>query len=113
MEQSKKAINIKDDPDYDLFGIVNMYTDTDYKKIEYQFGDKSVNVYALTAASTDSDLTGQIVWQAASIFSNWLCTDNNGDRLLKGKNVLELGSGPGLGGFLAAHWANKVILTDY
>ena len=62
MEQNKQKINIKDDPDYDLFGIVNMYTDTDYKKIEYQFGDKSVHVYALIAASTDYDLTGQIVW---------------------------------------------------
>lgn len=55
-----------------------MYTDTDYKKIDYQFGDKNVQVYALKAASTDNDLTGQIVWQAASIFSHWLCHSNNG-----------------------------------
>lgn len=50
--------NIKDDPDYDLFGLVSMYTDTDYKKIDYTFGDKLVSVYALMAASTDYDLTG-------------------------------------------------------
>jgi hypothetical protein len=68
-----KKVDIKDDPDYDLFGLVSMYTDTDYKQIDYQFGDKQVSVYALLAASTDYDLTGQIVWQAAKVFSEWLC----------------------------------------
>jgi hypothetical protein len=37
---ASKKVDIKDDPDYDLFGLVEMYTDTDYKKIDYQFGDK-------------------------------------------------------------------------
>ena len=83
-----------------------MMTDTDYKLLEYQYGDKKVNVYALTAASTDSDLTGQIVWQAADIFGKWVSTDDNGTSLFSGKSVLELGSGAGLGGFLAAHWAS-------
>ncbi len=72
-----------------------------------------MSVYALLAASTDYDLTGQIVWQAAKVFSEWLCFDNNGEQLLGDKSVLELGSGPGLGGFLSAHWAAKVVLTDY
>ena len=106
-------MSIKDDPDYDLFGIANMYTDTDYKKVQYTFGDKQVSVYALLAASTDYDLTGQIVWQAAKVFSEWLCFGKNGQELLGGRNVLELGSGPGLGGFLSAHWASKVAFTDY
>ena len=26
-------MSIKDDPDYDLFGLAHMYTDTDYKKV--------------------------------------------------------------------------------
>lgn len=104
--------NIKEDPDYDLFGIVDMYTDTDYKRVDYQFGDKQVSVFSLLAASTDYDLTGQIVWQAARVFAEWLCHQDN-SLLLKDKRVLELGSGPGLGGFLAAQWASKVILSDY
>ena len=33
--------------------------------------------------------------------------------LMANKNVLELGSGPGLGGFVASKWARKVVLTDY
>ena len=32
--------NIKDDPDYNVFGLVDMFTDTDYKKVDYEFGDK-------------------------------------------------------------------------
>jgi hypothetical protein len=51
-------MSIKDDPDYDLFGLAQMYTDTDYKKVSYSFGQKEVSVYALLAASTDYDLTG-------------------------------------------------------
>ena len=27
--------------------------------------------------------------------------------------MLEVGSGPGLGGFIASKWASKVVLTDY
>ena len=33
--------------------------------------------------------------------------------MLGGKNVLELGSGPGLGGLIAARWASSVVFTDY
>ncbi len=36
-----------------------------------------------------------------------------GSDLISGKNVLEVGSGPGLGGFIASKWAKKVVLTDY
>ena len=36
-----------------------------------------------------------------------------GEKLFKGKNVLEVGSGPGLGGFIASKWAKSVVLTDY
>ena len=27
--------------------------------------------------------------------------------------MLEVGSGPGLGGFVASKWAQKIVLTDY
>ena len=60
MEQAgkPKPIDIKDDPDYDLFGLVNMYTDTDYKRIDYEYGDIKMHINALQSASTDTDLTG-------------------------------------------------------
>ena len=43
-----------------------------------------------------------------------LIHDNLGPSgIFKGKKVLELGSGTGLGGLIAANYADEVILTDY
>jgi hypothetical protein len=39
-----------------------MFTDTDYKRIDYVYGDIKMHINALKSASTDADLTGQIVW---------------------------------------------------
>eukprot|EP00351_Strombidinopsis_sp_SopsisLIS2011_P002382 CAMPEP_0116880380 /NCGR_PEP_ID=MMETSP0463-20121206/12292_1 /TAXON_ID=181622 /ORGANISM="Strombidinopsis sp, Strain SopsisLIS2011" /LENGTH=71 /DNA_ID=CAMNT_0004530867 /DNA_START=192 /DNA_END=407 /DNA_ORIENTATION=- len=48
--------------------------------------------------------------------SNWMVQGEpqlNGQSICQDKVVLELGSGPGLCGFIAAWWAKQVILTDY
>ena len=75
-EQQKQHYDcIEDDPEYDLFGIEQMFTDTDYKLIDFHFEenpDYDLQLYALNAASTDIDRTGQVVWQAAKIFSEWI-----------------------------------------
>ena len=42
----------------DLFGINSMFTDTDYKELEYQYCDFKQKIYALKTAATDHDLTG-------------------------------------------------------
>ena len=70
-------------------------------------------MFALEAASTDPDKTGQIIWQAARVFSGWMAQQGNGERLFSGQKVLELGAGPGLTGFHVAHWAKEVIVSDY
>ena len=90
-----------------------MFTDSNYKEVTYEYGDYSQTLQALQTASTDYDLTGQIVWQAADIFAKYMLTGTAGSDLFAGKKVLEVGSGPGLGGFIASKWAQKVILTDY
>lgn len=105
--------NIKDDPDYDQFGLVDMFTDLDYKEITYEFCGRQIKLFALQTAATDYDLTGQIVWEAARVFSEWIFTGDRGAELFGGKSVLELGSGPGLGAFVAANYAKRVCLTDY
>ena len=97
---------------------MSMFTDNNYKEITYEYGEYRQTLQALETASTDYDLTGQIVWQAADIFAKFLLSGTNGHDLLgsghkEGLVVLEVGSGPGLGGFVASKWASKVILSDY
>ena len=78
-------------------------TDTDYKEIKFEHKDFCQKLYALNSASTDYDLTGQVIWQAAHIMSIWFL-----DKFLpefRNKSVLELGAGPGLCGLIAAHEA--------
>mmetsp|Transcript_1150 Transcript_1150/g.2113 ORF Transcript_1150/g.2113 Transcript_1150/m.2113 type:complete len:110 (+) Transcript_1150:93-422(+) len=86
-------------------------TDTNYKAIEFEHNGFKQSVLALQSASTDYDLTGQVIWQAANIMSVWLVEEFL--PRMKDKRVLELGSGPGLCGFIAAHQAKQVVLTDY
>ena len=107
----------------DKFGLNSLFTDTDYKEITFTYKQYEQKIAALKGASTDHDLTGQIIWKAADIFSKYMLDDcsasedgktrQNGEIILGGKIVLELGSGPGLGAFIAARWSDKVILSDY
>lgn len=108
-----------------MLGLSDLYTDTDYKLLNFEFceGRQSLQLYALNTSSTDFDLTGQVVWQAARIFCEWLFSSAEtgqslpprvvGEQLFAGKRVLELGAGPGLGGFCVARWASQVLLSDY
>ena len=66
----------------------------------------------MKASSTDYDLTGQIIWKAADILSKYII-DEMGESIMKGKVVLELGSGPGLCALIAQHYCSKVVLSDY
>ena len=106
----------------DKYGLMSLFTDTDYQEITYTYKQFEQKIAALKGASTDHDLTGQIIWKAADIFSRYMLencsstenqTSQNGHILLGGKSILELGSGPGLGAFISARWADTVILSDY
>jgi predicted nicotinamide N-methyase len=46
------------------------------------------------------------------VLLSYYLASTRGKSLLSGKNVLELGSGVGLPGFVASNFANKVLLTD-
>ena len=60
----------------------------------------------------DNVLIGEAHWKGSRVFSKWLSKKFKDQ--LQGKNILELGSGPGLCGFVAANLgANSVVLTDY
>lgn len=58
---------------------------------------------------TDHDLTGQIVWPAAKLMSWFISTHST---LFERRNILELGAGTGLAGFVASQLGKKTIITD-
>ncbi|KAJ9441505.1 Protein-lysine methyltransferase C42C1.13 [Diplonema papillatum] len=55
------------------------------------------------------DPTARWVWDAAYFFSQWLCTHSG---RIEGKRVVELGSGTGLVGLVAAALGADVTVTD-
>ena len=57
------------------------------------------------------DLTGQCIWEAADVLSQYICDSLAKD--FEGKNVIEVGSGTGLCGLVSANYAQNVVLTDY
>jgi len=62
--------------------------------------------------------TGGNVWNAVIVFSKWIEKNYGGGRhkdLWKGKTIMELGSGTGMGGIACAHimkGASQIVLTD-
>ena len=53
-----------------MFG--DLFVDTDYQPITFEYKDFKQKVYALKTSSTDYDLTGQIIWKAADILSKYI-----------------------------------------
>jgi len=70
-----------------------------------------VEFHASLAASTDFDLTGQILWPVSTLLSYFLASQK-GQEIISGKRIVELGSGVGLPGLVSAHFAKNVVLTD-
>lgn len=100
------------DDDDDVVALGDFFVCRAYETKTYTFGDVSQRVDALSAASTDVDLTGQIVWLVSQLVSWWVVAAGEAGGLA-GSNVLELGAGAGLPGLLAAQYAARVVLTDY
>jgi predicted nicotinamide N-methyase len=72
----------------------------------------SLTLCASPAATTDVDLTGQIVWPVSILLSHYLASARGGRRVEQG-HVVELGAGTGLPGLVAAHCgADQVVVTD-
>ncbi|CAM9726734.1 unnamed protein product [Ectocarpus fasciculatus] len=60
--------------------------------------------------ATTLGLVGQQVWSAAFLLGDFVLTH---DELFAGKQVLDLGAGPGVVGLIAARVARRCYLTDY
>ncbi|KAK7470962.1 Protein-lysine N-methyltransferase efm6 [Stygiomarasmius scandens] len=81
------------------------------RTLKLNFLGKQQNTISVTIAVDASPGCGGIVWPAGQILSSYLVS--RGQNFLHGKTVLELGSGTGLVGFVAAKLgASHVWITD-
>ncbi|KAK4791924.1 hypothetical protein SAY86_022359 [Trapa natans] len=87
----------------------SFFINDNYELTKFTFGSQILELYCLQSASTDFDLTGQLVWPGAMLLNEYL-SKNVG--LLKGCSVIELGSGVGITGILCSRFCREVWLTD-
>lgn len=92
--------------------IGDFFVSRDYVTKTYEFDGTSQRVEALAAASTDFDLTGQVIWLVSVLVSWWVAREGQAGRLA-GCTLMELGAGAGLPGLLATQFASTVLLSDY
>jgi len=106
------SCDVEDEDAEDIFNC-ELFVDKSYQMKLISVADVDVQLYALhRAASTDHDLTGQIVWPAARLLSLYLVLNPD---TCRSRSVLELGAGAGLAGLVAAKLSadpSRVTLTD-
>ncbi|KAL5580317.1 hypothetical protein UlMin_012759 [Ulmus minor] len=88
----------------------SFFINDDYKLTTFTFGSQVIELLCLQSASTDFDLTGQLVWPGAMLMNDYL--SKNAD-VLHGRSVIELGSGVGITGILCSRFCHEVVLTDH
>ncbi|CAL2256034.1 unnamed protein product [Prunus armeniaca] len=71
----------------------SFFIDDNYQLTTFTFGSQVIELLCLQSASTDFDLTGQLVWPGAMLLNDYL---SKNAELLQGCTVLELGSGVGM-----------------
>eukprot|EP00611_Tribonema_gayanum_P003069 TRINITY_DN12397_c0_g1_i4.p1 TRINITY_DN12397_c0_g1~~TRINITY_DN12397_c0_g1_i4.p1 ORF type:complete len:389 (-),score=129.26 TRINITY_DN12397_c0_g1_i4:246-1412(-) len=98
-----------DDDDDEVFFTPDLFLQQDYVLQSFTFGGVFQDLYCSQAASTDFDLTGQIVWPISEYMA-WLVRLS--PAAFAGKRVVELGAGCGLSGLVASQYAAATALTD-
>ncbi|KAL2239978.1 UNVERIFIED_CONTAM: Electron transfer flavoprotein beta subunit lysine methyltransferase [Sesamum indicum] len=88
----------------------SFFINDNYQLTRFTFGSQVLELYCLQSASTDFDLTGQLVWPGAELLNHYL--SKNAD-MLRGCSVIELGSGVGITGILCSRFCSEVVMTDH
>ncbi|KAK9082079.1 hypothetical protein Syun_031478 [Stephania yunnanensis] len=88
----------------------SFFINDDYKMSTFSFGSQVIHLLCLQSASTDYDLTGQLVWPGAVLLNNFL---SNNTAILQGSSIIELGSGVGVTGILCSRFCHEILLTDH
>ncbi|KAK4441405.1 hypothetical protein Salat_0475400 [Sesamum alatum] len=88
----------------------SFFINDNYQLTRFTFGSQVLELYCLQSASTDFDLTGQLVWPGAELLNHYL--SKNAD-MFPGCSVIELGSGVGITGILCSRFCSEVVMTDH
>ncbi|VFQ94045.1 unnamed protein product [Cuscuta campestris] len=88
----------------------SFFINDNYELTTFSFGSQVLQLYCLQSASTDFDLTGQLVWPGAVLLNDYLA--KNAD-IIQGCSVIELGSGVGITGILCSKFCHEVVMTDH
>ncbi|KAL2330807.1 hypothetical protein Fmac_018388 [Flemingia macrophylla] len=88
----------------------SFFVNDNYQLTKFTFGSQEMQLFCLNSASTDFDLTGQLVWPGAMLMNDYLSKNMN---MLQGCSVIELGSGVGITGILCSRFCHKVVMTDH
>ncbi|KAB1227510.1 Protein N-lysine methyltransferase METTL21A [Morella rubra] len=88
----------------------SFFINDNYQLTEFTFGSQVIQLFCLHSASTDFDLTGQLVWPGAMLLNEYLSKNTE---MLRGCSVIELGSGVGITGILCSRFCQNVVLTDH
>ncbi|CAH9103140.1 unnamed protein product [Cuscuta epithymum] len=88
----------------------SFFINDNYELTTFSFGSQVLQLYCLQSASTDFDLTGQMVWPGAVLLNDYLAKKAD---IIRGCSVIELGSGVGITGILCSKFCHEVVMTDH
>ena len=106
-----------DEQDCGGMDLHDLFTNTNYREYVVNITGcvpepLNVKLLASPSATTDPELTGQLIWPVSTLVSHFIASPM-GKKLIKGKNVIELGAGCGLPGIVASQsGASHVTFTD-
>lgn len=88
----------------------SFFVNDSYEMRTFTYGSHVLRLQCLQSASTDYDLTGQLVWPGAELLNHHIsqCSD-----FLTGCSIIELGSGVGVTGLLCSRFCRQLVLTDH
>ncbi|EOA27971.1 hypothetical protein CARUB_v10024142mg [Capsella rubella] len=108
--ETEKHKQANKEEEEEIVCLESFFINDDYQLTKFTFGSHVLELYCLQSASTDFDLTGQLVWPGAMLMNGYL---SGNAEILQGCSILELGSGVGITGVLCSKFCRKVIFTDH
>ncbi|XP_007015235.2 PREDICTED: protein N-lysine methyltransferase METTL21A isoform X1 [Theobroma cacao] len=109
--EEEKMVRQEEEEEEDIVCLDEAFFINDnYQLTTYTFGSHVLQLFCLQSASTDFDLTGQLVWPGAMLLNDYL---SKNAEMLQGCSMIELGSGVGITGMLCSRFCHQILLTDH